>query len=359
MKKRYKKWLAWYLLFSIGGVGIISLFNYLIDPLQFYRKASYHPSFSEEERFQNPGLAKNYPYDTIIVGSSMTQNFIPSYVDKKLGAKTIKLSASGSSVHEQYLIAKLALETGKVKNVIWAVDFSSLRGEPLRVRNDQGPFPFYLYDKNPLNDVKYLFNNDTLQQSWHIIDSITRNRPYPSNLDMLNNWGSLPVFGKERVVKDYQMWKEGKDPGHVMKPDPEAFQLIRESADQNIFPLVKQYKNVNFYFFYPPYSILTHRLFYDNKLFDSLIGMKRYMFTEIGSMPNVKLYDFQYDTNITYDLSHYRDTSHYSQKINNFIIDEMTNNKYQVTPHNLEININKLRNQVKSVNVEQLIRRSP
>lgn len=118
--------------FLLAAVVMYSLafmaFVYVIDPLQVYRAASYPPMFSEEERFQNPGLAKNYEYDTIIIGSSMTQNFVPSDVDRVFGGKTLKLSIEGSTAHEQYLTAKLALSTGQVKRVIWGLDYFALRG---------------------------------------------------------------------------------------------------------------------------------------------------------------------------------------------------------------------------------------
>lgn len=97
-------------------------------PITIYHRPSwYTPLLSEEERYQNPGLAKNYDYDNIIIGTSMTENFLPSQVDASLGGTTLKLSMEGSTVDEHYKIAKLALETGKVKQVLWGLDYFSLK----------------------------------------------------------------------------------------------------------------------------------------------------------------------------------------------------------------------------------------
>ena len=120
------------ILLAIG----VALLTSIIDPLQFYHKATwYSPVFSTEQRYQNPGLARNYDYDTIIIGTSMTENFIPAEVDKALGGKTLKLSIRGSTADEHFKIASLALQTGKVKKVLWGLDMIS----PLRLEIKKRP----------------------------------------------------------------------------------------------------------------------------------------------------------------------------------------------------------------------------
>ena len=58
---------------------LLFAFNFTVDPLQFYRPASfYEPYYSMQQRYQNPGLARNFPYDTVIIGASMSENFVPS-----------------------------------------------------------------------------------------------------------------------------------------------------------------------------------------------------------------------------------------------------------------------------------------
>jgi len=70
----------------------LSLINYIIDPYQFYRKpVLYKPVYFNDQRYQNPGLARSQDYSLAIVGTSMTDNFLPSYVENKLDSKTVKL----------------------------------------------------------------------------------------------------------------------------------------------------------------------------------------------------------------------------------------------------------------------------
>lgn len=166
----YRRYLAWYVAFNvIFGVTCPAALTYLIDPLQFFRRASYAPTFSTNERHQLPGLIRNYDYDTAIVGTSMAQNFYPSYADRVLHAHTIKLAISGSTVHEQFLVARLALLTGKPRRVIWGVDDWVFRGAVDRVRSDLGAFPYYLYDGNPVEHVWYLLNVTNISEAFAII----------------------------------------------------------------------------------------------------------------------------------------------------------------------------------------------
>src|SRR5690606_23159968 len=198
---RYKRTLAVFLACSLLLSALLVLTAFVVDPLQVYRKIDwYKPVFSTEQRYQNPGLAKHYDYDTIIIGTSMTENFLPSVVDQAVGGKTMKLSIRGSTAGEHHEIAKVALETGKVKTVIWGLDYFSLKSG---VRDDQGPFPFYLYDDNLWNDFRYWFNESTnellvkgLVKQWR-----SGNR---QGLETLYNCHAACGFGEFLVVKHYR-----------------------------------------------------------------------------------------------------------------------------------------------------------
>ncbi len=200
------RYLRWYAAINIlTCVAVPMAITYVVDPLQFFRRAWYAPVWSTNERYQNPGLARSYDYDTVIIGSSMTQNFYPSYVDRVLGARTIKLSISGSTAHEQYLILRVALDTGKPKRVIWAIDDWAFRGAPDRVRSDLGPFPFFLYDTNPLGYVQYLFNGSIFSDALAILRDRAR-LSAPSSDRPPDDWDTFDKFyrfGRERALADY------------------------------------------------------------------------------------------------------------------------------------------------------------
>lgn len=198
------RFVAWFMAFVLLFAALVGTLVFTVDPLQLYRKASYTPLFTKQQRYQNPGLAKNYTYDTLILGSSMTENFVPSEVGSILEGDVIKLSMEGSTAKEQRMIADVAIGTGQVQKVLWGIDYFSFRTNTVR---DEANFPFYLYDNNIWNDYKYLFNISDVKHAfaaWLLPkNSLTELR----NLDMLNNWDVKATYGPDKV---FAKWVEAR-----------------------------------------------------------------------------------------------------------------------------------------------------
>ncbi|WP_199617564.1 copper amine oxidase N-terminal domain-containing protein [Paenibacillus alkalitolerans] len=344
MTTKYKTFFRLFLAFAILYSFAFMALAYVVDPLQFYRKAWYPPLFSEEERYQNPGLAKNYEYDTIIVGSSMTQNFVPSYVERKLGGNVLKLSIEGSTSREQRLIAETALRTGKVKRVIWGLDYFALRGDSEAVRSDQGPFPFHLYDDNLVNDILYLFNFSVVRQAAEVVyDRMAGEES--ETLETLNNWDEAADYGAERTYENY-LTARGLESGMAESEVP--LETVRKSFERNVLALIESYPDVQWVLYYPPYSILRHYVWYElnPERFDNQLSMKEWMFEKLSVFPNVSIHDFQSDESITFNLDNYKDISHHSQAINEYIIDGLAAGAHIVTKDNVHEYTERLRRQV-------------
>ncbi|MGD8192331.1 hypothetical protein ACQCN2_20360 [Brevibacillus ginsengisoli] len=344
-RKSYKTWAKSVLATTLGLLVLLVGLNYVVDPLQFFHKAYMKPDFSDQQRYQNPGIAKNYDYNTIIIGTSMTENFLPSYVNEKLGVQAVKLSMSGSTAMEQRIMINHAVRTGKVKTILWGVDYFSLRGDPNRVRQEFGEFPYYLYDQNPWNDLKYLVNLDTSQQALHWI-GIQAGVAQPANpsLNLLNTWESPDLFGRENVMNEWNKLKEGGS----FKPSEYEMKQVQKNMDNNLLSVIKAHPDVQFVLYYPPYSILQHRYFYDKdpSFFENELYVKKYLFEQVGKQPNVKIYDFQQEQKITFDLNNYKDLAHHSRKVNEWIIDQIAQDKYRVTKKTLPVYLDQLREQV-------------
>jgi len=357
----YRNFLLKNLVLTFILLSLVAGFNFMVDPLQFYRKANfYRPSFSKEQRYQNPGLARNYDYDTIIIGTSMTENFMPTYVNKVLGVKTVKLSMSAATAREENLIMQVALHSGKVQNVLLGLDFGSLRGAADQVGDESGPFPHYLYDQHYYNDLPYLLSISTLESSLIDIRNYLQNRPpQTGDLDYLMNWSSRHTYGREVLMKIWRDEQEAKKAG-IKKYDKMDFSLqsMQANFDQNILPIIKQNPEVNFIIYYPPYSVLRYRSIYEEnpESFYNEMQMKRYVFTQLQDCPNVGLYDFQSDINLTFNLDKYKDYAHHSQEYNEYIIDSIArqDKKYLVITDNFESFVNDLITQVETLDISKL-----
>lgn len=349
-KQRYRLLLVAYCLFTLGLVMLICTVNFLVDPLQYYRKAVwYKPILSEEERFQNPGLARNEDYDTIIIGTSMTENFVPSYVNQALGGKTLKLAMRGSTSREHYLIANLALNSGKVKRVIWGLDYFSLRSNEVGADNT---FPSYLYDNRLWNKMSYLFNISTLEQSFNDMLYTAFGIGQSPSLDTLNNWGRTAHYDKERVIRHWNRVKKQE----LAEPKNDSLAAVQNNFTHNIMALIRSHPETEFIIYYPPYSILRQQLWFEvnPNRYQNQREIKKYIYHCLQGLRNVKLYDFQSDADLTYNLNNYLDITHHNEKINEHIIDSIAEDrpKYRVTSNNLDSLLKQLDDQVSTLLVD-------
>jgi hypothetical protein len=334
LKKRSRRMAGWFVLFSVAAAAALVATTYILDPLQFYRKASwYTPRFSPEERYQNPGLARNWDYDTIIIGTSMTENFLPSVVSKALGGNVMKLSIEGSTADEHNKMAQVALRTGKVKRVLWGLDYFSLKSNSA---DSSSKFPDYLYDNSIWNDYPYLFNYSVFEQFFTSLKANLQNLK-PQNLEYLYNWNRMVTFGKNKVAVSYA--KANLEEVYFGLNE-ESLDVVQQSFNDNILSLVKAYPDVEFDFYYPPYSVLRQVVWYNTNpaRFENQLQMRKWMYEQFAALPNVKLYDFQAEEDWTYDLDLYKDLSHHKQDVNTWIAEAIGSDdaKYRVTDDNID-----------------------
>ena len=347
--------------FSIGlsAVALVFSFNYVIDPLQFYRLSTLtNPELYNEERYQNPALARNYDYNSVILGSSLTQNFSPAYANKLLGYKTLKLSTSGATIYEQRELLDLAFRKKDISNVIWCTDYSSLIGSPSAVKESGGEYPSYLYDNNPINDFKYIINYNTFELSIYAIQrTFLKDAPkLDAQLETYHRWGkNNNEFGKEKALKKYSAictykLKDNKLGGY-------SWDAVKNNIDLNVISVVKAHPETNFKLFFPPYSVLAHKYYsYINpNILDIEMHAKLYLATELDSCKNVQIYDFQGIKDIILNLDNYRDTTHYKPYVNSFMLDCMKNGKYLVKLDGYEEELTKFKELIRSYTPEKLV----
>ncbi|WP_410770528.1 copper amine oxidase N-terminal domain-containing protein [Fontibacillus sp. BL9] len=338
-----------FLVFVVLFGAIVGTFVYAVDPLQQYRKASYQPLFSGQQRYQNPGLAKNYKYDMVIIGSSMTENFVPSEVGESLGGNVLKLSTEGSTAKEQRMIANVAIGTGQVKKILWGLDYFSLRENSVR---DEQSFPFYLYDENKLNDYKYIFNVSNVKQAFGALFLPKDKYPQYRNLEKLNNWDAYAVYGADRVLTK---WKEAWLSEQTTSENEPSLDVVKQRFQDNILSLVKAHPEIEFVIYYPPYSVIRQQVWYslNPERFNNQLAMKKYMYEQFSAYDNVTIHDFQNDSSITYDLGVYKDLSHHSAGINQLIVQEIAAGTHLVTGDNVDLNNSQLKQQVQSLVINE------
>ena len=96
--------------------------------------------------------------------------------------------------------------------------------------------------------------------------------------------------------------------------------------------IVEQYPEIEYHFFYPPYSILRFQLWYEHQpeRFYNQMKIKEYIYEKLAAYPNVHIHDFQSESEITHNLTYYKDVSHYSDEINAYMIEQMKAGTYEM-----------------------------
>ena len=100
-KIKYKIWIITTLFFSIIAFIIFASVTIYIDPLFHYHKPLNKYKYPiNNERYQNDGITRNFEYESIITGTSMTENFKKSEADKIFESDFIKVPFSGGYYKE-------------------------------------------------------------------------------------------------------------------------------------------------------------------------------------------------------------------------------------------------------------------
>ena len=323
------------------ALGAVALFNYVVDPLQFYRISTLYPPkfFPAMERYQNAGLARNYADDVIVVGTSVVQNFLPSHIRKSWGRKATKLSMAGSTAHEQFLVAEAALATGRVKTVLWGLDEPAFAWPAHAVRDDQAPFPFHMYRRRGPN-IEYLLSLSTLRLS-----ILAPRGSGETDLDRYEAWYDRYEFGERAVLKSWpgtcaafrSKYLPSADAKADVKADAKSgpsVDRLRRSLDENLASLVRAYPNVTFELFLPPLATLRYAPIAAPYL-DSLLPFRATVAKELLQYPNVRLRDFQTIPAIVNDLANFKDLNHFSLAISDYIIDAVRDDRDRLGPENV------------------------
>lgn len=305
---------------------------YAVDPCFYYRAPTGDASFFNE-RYQDAGLAKNIPADTVLLGTSMVANYRADRVADTFGGTAVKLTIPDGYLSEFDRVMKVVWRNGTPKRVVFGADVNILTRDESGLT---GVMPGYLYDNNPLNDVKYLLNKDTLYYSVYT--------------QMERRWGSARPLDEAYTWDQTTWWNHAEALDNYDRPEIAGATLPADAyftnVDANLRVIegwITAHPDTEFDLFFPPYSIL----FWDKvqRLGESeavLAAMERAC-DALLAFPNVKLYGFVMDRDIVTNLDNYCDYIHHSGAVCNQVLNLMAADQYRLTPENARETIAKWR----------------
>ena len=340
MKRKAGLWIVGYLLLVLALLIPFAVLTVRVDPFFHYHKPD-TDAYSyqlDNQRSQNDGIMRHFDYTGLIIGTSLSENFRTSEAEALWGGQFIKLPFSGATFKEISENTETALRRNpEIRIVIRGMESWRLLRDKDVMRDDMGTYPSYLYDEDPLNDVEYLFNRDVLFDRIYPMLLETKEPGFSGGItsfDRYSFWSGKYPYGKNALFPD------GVYP--VEKPEwnyplTEKYrQMTLDNVTQNLTAVADAHPDVTFYYFFAPYSAK----FFMDKLaegtLERMVASERVAIEELLRHPNIRLYSFNDQFDITTDLNNYKDYIHYGAWVNSMILRYMQEGKCLLTPDNYE-----------------------
>ena len=326
--------------FIFQSIGLVAILLILLGTVIVYIDPyfHYHEPLDKyqypinNERYQNDGITRNFEYNAVIAGSSMTECFKTSEFDSLFNARAIKIPYSGGRYKEVDEAVKRALERNtSLEYVVRGLDFNYLVIDKDSKYYEN--YPDYLYDENLFNDVSYVFNKEVLFNDVLEVIDYTKRGELTTSFDDYSNWSDERQSGKAAILDIYIRPEMAS--GRV-EFDDAAKEMLRLNLEQNVIQTIKENPDVKFYLFFPPYSIYWWDSQYRSGQIERHLEAEKYAIEMLIPYENVYLFSFfdAFDMICNADL--YIDTGHYVESVNSQILQWMKSGEHRLTKDNYE-----------------------
>ncbi|MGL5260606.1 MAG: SGNH/GDSL hydrolase family protein [Lachnospiraceae bacterium] len=329
MKQQFLKKL---MITALSIMSIVAMIVYIIDPFYHYHKPiGFLKAVSTKAEYQVIGTIKNFEYNSILVGSSVAENYNSKWFDEAFHTTTIKTIRAGGTTSDLMYFINKSYEYQTLDYIFYSLDLAALISKETNHFVQEG-MPTYLYNKNPFDDIQYLLNKDVLLED--IPHMIAKSLIGDYDEGEAYNWAQYKTFNTMHYEKTTEK-KEMQD----VKELKDAINFNNTS----ILNLVKEHQETKFIFIIPPYSYLWWFEAYQNGLTESYFYALESLLGELLVYENVSFYYFQTIEEIVTDLDKYMDPIHFDQDINEFIVSKIKENKYLLTIDSYQKEINSMR----------------
>ena len=302
------------LLASAVMLTALMLIAYLLDPLFVYRYRDNGTQWIQPEQ-TSAGLIKTYDYDTVLLGSSVTQNFNAQAFGDTVGGEVLKVNAGGMSITEMEGYVEWIQTVGKAETVYVCIDLPQFGKD---AKTDVDRLKYHIMDNNPFNDYKYLLGFETwmrfipINTGLALLDAVGMEYPeriqLKTDLDRAGEWAGDYSYSAEIVKSDYQ-----RGINRVTALDPtDLYARMVERIDECLAHFT--FDETDFVFYFAPYSALCWSDMQSAGTLDAVIDAKLYLEEKLLGFDHVTVVDFQ-AMDVICDLNQYRDVSHFGPAV--------------------------------------------
>jgi hypothetical protein len=325
-------------------LGIIVLIILLISVFSFsvnnFRQSSDKLFSVSNAREYNSILIRNFSFDSMILGTSLSQGFKCSEFDAAFGGESIKLSAAAANFAEMNQFMAFAVKHKKVKRAM--ID-APVHFFPMDQSLKEFPEEYYS-ESNLTARVKKSMSINAFIDEFDFFTDRMKGKVKYTNRDDLYDWNRRHTCS-EKVFAKHVLYRENE----TYLPDDAAYARALEHAETVALPLFKAYPETEFIVFFPPLSML----FYKDVDCNKYIALKEKIVDLLLACPNVRLYDFETAFDIMTDYNNFKDYIHYSGKINSRLIAEMAQDNYRLTGSSKRKALDDLANQIQTYDYQR------
>lgn len=336
----YKKFIYGVLGFFLSAAFLIMALVFVIDPYFHYRPPMEGVAYKMYNSYYiTDGITKQFEYDALIAGTSMTENFKNSQMDTLFDTTSIKASLPGSSFYDSHrMLARTFSYNDNISLVIRSLEPSSLCMHHSTLSSQS--MPEYLYDDILWNDVNYLWNKEVFSKGVIRTGLRTVQGKEITSMDEYLNWDWENTFSKEEVLSNYSRPVYSSDLIYTLSSNDKN--LIYENVMFNLVQITQDQPETSFYYFYTPFSILYYDQLLQNNQLLRTFEILEYATSLLLEQENIVLFSFLDMYDVVTDLNYYKDVTHYSGEINDLMMDLMYEEKHILTKENYQAHIAEL-----------------
>lgn len=307
-------------------LGMVVL-NFVVDPFCRYRRSPFWQPGQGRMHYRIAGALRTDDYDTLLVGSSLSEHMSAAMVERHLGGRCTKVLLHDPSARELGLVLRAAGRARRVRRILFSMDLFVSRGSPGRLGR---LCPVLLYGPPVVADLRYLFSSTVLNETWHAL----RRRWWPDAKTPGHTPPVPPRPSREKALADYA----AGSPTRVRVRAEHRAELLEANVARHLLSAVRAMPDVQFWFYFPPYSALAWADNAAKGVLEAALQLRRFVQREAAAIPNLQLFDFQACTEIVTDLDRYMDVVHYTAPVDEWLLHEMVAGRHRATPESLSAN---------------------
>lgn len=302
---------------------LVALTVFIFDPFYHYHKPIKPlKAVLTQAEYQVIGTLRTFEYDSLIAGSSMAENYNNNWFDETFGCTAIKAVKPGANTSDLMYLLNAAYEEKEIKNIFYTLDISAITTSVRENYVNEG-MPLYLYNKNPFDDIKYLFNKHVLFEDIPYMIANSFMGDYEEGESF--NWAKYKDFGTLHYSPTLE-----KEPDKTK----EEYEGNIEFNVNQLESLIKTHPETRFIFIIPPHSSLWwYEAYMCGDLEQDFYALD-YAFERILKYENTEIHYFQNMEEIVSDLNLYMDTIHYHPDVNKKLVELIPTDEYRLTGEN-------------------------